>query len=251
VLTTLAAPRQGPKLRRGRARDVESAPPPSPLPLTRVTMVRPRPFADEAAATDWLERVSRDREMAASLAREAVQRLNRALHVHRTAAGDPHVADVDPARAVAVRFGFGTGEEVADGRWRQARELAEDDRRRLLRRDYEALRPQERIAAVLGGRERVGAHEELLLRARGDLDAGRLGTCALGLHAGLEALMGAGGGVSGLDPALVTRLRDAAATAAEARSRVLAGAVDGDLDAESLEHAVRATEAAMRRRALE
>lgn len=250
VLTTLGAPHHGPRLRRRRTRDVEAAPPPSPLPLTRVTMVRPRPFADEGAADAWLERVSGDRDLSAALTREAVQHLNLALHAHRTAAGDPHLADVDPARAVAVRFGFGTGEEVADGRWRQARELPEADRRRLLKRDYEAMRPQERIAAVLGGRERVGAHEELLLRARGDLDAGRLGTCALGLHTGLEALTAAGGS-PGADRDLETRLRDALATASEQRARVLAGATDGELDAEALEHAVRAAEAALRRRALE
>jgi hypothetical protein len=208
-------------------------------------MVRPRPFTDSSAASAWLDRVGGDREMSAALVGETARVLNRALHAHRTAAGDPHVADVDPSRAVAVRFGFGSGEEVADGRWERAIELPEGERRRLLRRDYEALRPQERVAAVLGGRERVAAHEELLLRARGDLTSGRLATCALELAAGLEAMRS-------LDPAdgeLAARLRDAEASAAEARRQVLGGALDEDLDREDLERALRAAEAAVRRRA--
>ncbi len=49
---------------------------------------------------------------------------------------------------------------------------------------------------------------------------------------------------------LATRLRDAAAATAEAKRSVLGGAVDADLDAEALEQAVRAAEAALRRRAL-
>ena len=51
------------------------------------------------------------------------------------------------------------------------------------------LRPQERIAAVLGGRERVAACELLLLRARADLDAARTLEAALQVRVGLEALL--------------------------------------------------------------
>ncbi len=212
------------------------------------------PFADASAAQEWLQRVSGDQELAAALAAEAAHRLNRALHAHRTAAGDPHVADADPARAVAIRFGFGTGEEVADGRWRDARELPEAQRRGLLKRDYEAMRPQERIAAVLGGRERVGPHEELILRARGDLDAGRTATAALGLHAGLEALLrGPAAPVASTEAgeALRGRLAEAESIAAAARRSVLAGASDADLDRAALDDALRAAEAAMRQRVLQ
>lgn len=249
VLRTLGAPRAGSRIRRARTREVDPGPSPTPLPLARVTVIRPRPFADEDAAGSWLDRVCSERDLWKPLAVEAVHRLNRALHAHRTAAGDPYLADIDPARAVAVRFGYGTGEEVADGHWRQARELAEHDRRRLIRRDFEALRPQERVAAVLGGRERVGAHEELLLRARGDLDAGRAATAALGLHAGLEAM-------ARLDDLLPTesnealrlRIEEARGISRSARERVLEGS---EPDAQDLETALRAAEAAMRRRALD
>lgn len=251
VVTTLAAPRAaGPRLRRSRAQDVAGDPEPPPLPLTRITVIRPRPFGDGAAAERWLERVCGDRDLAAALAAEAIARLNRALHAHRTAAGDPTVADVDASRAVAIRFGFGTGDEVADGRWRHAKELPERQRRGLLQRDYEAMRPQERVAAVLGGRERVGPHEELIVRARGDVDAGRLATAALGLHAALEALEPTREGSGATDEQLATMLRDASATAAEARRAVLAGALDEDLDAQALDEAVRAAETLLRRRAL-
>lgn len=251
VLNTLGAPRAGaagPRLRRGRARQVESAPTPPPLPLTRATLVRPRPFEDREAAESWLEQVCTDRELSGPLALETARGLNRALHAHRTAAGDPHIADIDPARAVAVRFGFGAGDEVADGRWQQARELPEAERRRLIRRDYEALRPQERVAAVLGGRERVGAHEELILRARGDLDAGRLSTAALGLSAGLDALLSMPDGLpTAANEALRSRLEEARAEAGTARDAVLGGA---EPDAAALERALKAAETAVRQRAL-
>ena len=163
------------------------------------------------------------------------------IHAHRTAAGDHFLADVDPARAVAVRFGFGTGDEVADGRWRRANELSDTETRKLIQRDYEALRPQERIAAVLGGRESIGAHEDLIVRARGDLDAGRVSSAALGLSAGLDAMIAAE------ETPQAEGLAEAAQTAALARRRVIAGEMP---DRDALEVALRAAEAVMRRRAL-
>lgn len=251
VLSTLGAPGPSPRLRRGRARDAEGPSSPPPLPLSRVTMIRPRPFADAEAADAWLEQVSAERELGAALATEAAGRLNRALHAHRTAAGDPYLADVSAARAVAIRFGFGTGDDVADGRWQRAREMPESERRGLLTRDYEAMRPQERIAAVLAGRERVGPHEELILRARGDLDAGRAATAALGLHAGLEALLASHQAPpTAAGEALLKRLAEGESIAAQARRRVLAGSSDSDLDLRSLEVALKAAEVAMRQRAL-
>lgn len=257
VITTLAAPAAaGPRFRRAKPRELDAAPAPASLAVTRASVIRPRPFGSAADAGAWLDAVAADRDLASTLAAEALTLLNRALHAHRTAVGDPTVADVDAARALAIRFGFGSGEEVADGRWQRAIELPERQRRGLLRRDYEALRPQERVAAVLGGRERVRPYEELIVRARGDLDAGRLATAALGLHAALEALGGIAAGAGDITTGtageqLNARLAEASATAAEMRRKVLAGAVDGDLDAEALERALRAAEAALRRRALD
>jgi len=237
VLSTLGAPRAARRLRRGKPKPLEAAPDAAPLPLTRATLIRPRPFADEGEAERWLAAVGSDRDLWGLLAREAATRLNQLLHAHRTAAGDPYLPDIDPGRAVAIRFGFGTGDEVADGRWRSASELAEPDRLRLSRRDYDALRPQERVAAVLGGRERVGPHEELIVRARGDFDAGRLAEAALGLNAALRALLAAGGEAG-----------EAAAAAAEAERAVLAGR---DPDRDALTEALRSAETVIRRRALD
>ncbi len=236
MLSTLGAPLAAPRLRRGKAQPLADVPGATPLPLTRATLIRPRPFGDEAAAERWLGEVCGDRDLWSTLAREAATELNRLLHAHRTAAGDPYVADVDAARALAVRFGYGTGDEVADGRWRAANELAEPERRKLVQRDYEALRPQERIAAVLAGREVVGPHEDLIVRARGDFDAGRLDAAALGLDAALRAMSASGAGL----PAAA----DAAATAQRA---VLSGDVP---DRAALEAALREAETAIRKRAL-
>ncbi len=235
VLSTLGAPRAGPRLRRGKAQPLAASADATPLPLTRASLIRPRPFADEEAAERWLAEVCADRGLWSSLARETAEQLNRLLHAHRTAAGDPHVADVDPGRAAAVRFGYGSGDEVADGRWRAASEIADPERQKLIRRDYEALRPQERVAAVLAGRETIGPHEDLIVRARGDFDAGRLDAAALGLNAGLRSLAAGGAEVGA-----------AAADAAAAERAVLSGA---EPDRAGLEAALRAAEAAIRRRA--
>ena len=127
--------------------------------------------------------------MSGSLAHETARRINRALHAHRTAAGDPYIADVDAARAAspsASATAPATRSPTAAGTTRQ--ELPE---RGALQADPPRLRgprPQERVAAVLGGRERVGAHEELILRAEA-IRRRQGATAALGLAAGLDALL--------------------------------------------------------------
>jgi hypothetical protein len=51
------------------------------------------------------------------------------------------------------------------------------------------LRPQERLAALLGARDSALACEELALRARADLDAERLSAAALETRLALEAAL--------------------------------------------------------------
>ena len=100
--------------------------------------------------------------------------LNRALHAQAVASGDPALQVLSLRRAVAARIGYGSGEQVASGEFSAAREVdvqAGGASRR--RQRTEELRPQERLAAVLGGREQLDACETLILRARADLDAGR------------------------------------------------------------------------------
>jgi hypothetical protein len=190
VVETLGAP-PPPSRRRRRPRPAATNTEPAQLPLTRVTAVRAfEPFETERDAAGWLEAAIEAEETIDVLVEEGIGLLNRALHAHGTASGDPRVHELSPDRAVAVRIGFGSGEEVAAGRFTTAREVdirATGTSRR--RRQAESLRPQERTAAVLGGRERVDACETLLLRARADLDAGRNREAALQLRIGLEAML--------------------------------------------------------------
>jgi len=106
-------------------------------------------------------------EGAAELATALVV-LARALRAHRVARADPSARDVSPAQALVTRIGYGAGEAVADGRYAQAWELPREHRR--TQRSMEA--PDERFAALIGAREAVLACEDLVLRARADLDAG-------------------------------------------------------------------------------
>ena len=115
--------------------------------------------------------------------------LNEALHAQAVASADPHVATLAPERAVAVRLGYGSGEQIAEGAFSEAREVDVAAAGSPRRRRQEELRPQERVAAVLRGRETFAACESLLLRARADLDAGRNREAALQLRLGIEALL--------------------------------------------------------------
>lgn len=190
VLETLGAPAPPPKRRR-RTRAVDAPSPPATLPLARVTAVRAyAPFDSEEDASRWLERASDSEDEVDALIAEAIALLNRALHAHATASADPRAVELSPERAVRIRIGYGSGEQVAAGRFAAAREI--DVRATGLsrrRQRAEGLRPQERTAAVLGGRERIDACETLILRARADLDAGRGREAALQLRVGLEALL--------------------------------------------------------------
>ena len=116
--------------------------------------------------------------------------LKRALHAQGVAAAAPRAnSELGAEAAVRILIGYGSGEEVAAGRFRDARDVEVGSRTSSRRRREEELRPQERVAAVLGGREQLDACETLLLRARADLDAGRNREAALQLRVGLEALL--------------------------------------------------------------
>jgi hypothetical protein len=190
VVLTLGAPAP-PARRRRRPRKAEPDAEPAPLPLTRVTAVRAfAPFEDEGEAGRWLDEATEAEDTADELVADGIGLLNRALHIRAVAGADPGGHELTAERAVAVRLGYGNGEEVADSRFSEAREVdvwASGASRR--HRRQEDLRPQERVAAVLGGRERLDVCEVLLLRARADLDAGRRREAALQLRVGLEALL--------------------------------------------------------------
>ena len=176
VLSVLGA-RERRLLGRRRARAVDPEPSPEPVATSRATVIRGQAVdADGAAA--WLADPSApvDAEL---------EVLNRVLSLHRVASVDPSVREVRLEQALVVRVGFGRGEEVADGRWTEAVEPGEP--RSPARRVRSTLRPQDRLAALLGGRDAALACEELVLRARSDLDAGRHREAALQVRVALEA----------------------------------------------------------------
>jgi hypothetical protein len=161
------------------------------VPLTTLTVITPEPLGDDDAAASWLAGVRGDDKAIEAAINSGLELVNRAVHAHRAAVGDPGVGDVVADAALAVRIGFGDGDELADGRYAEAVDVPASGRRH---RRVEALRPTERVAGVLAGRESVAACELLLLRARADVDAGRSREAAMQLRGALEALLAERGG---------------------------------------------------------
>jgi hypothetical protein len=239
VLSTLGAPERR-RLSGRRPKAVESAEP-EPVPTSRATVSRAAPFASPDEAAAWLSGADLDEEAAVAIAV-----LNRALRAHRAAAADPYVAEVSAERALVVRVGYGSGEEVAEGRFGEAVELPRHGRRRA-RRSMEA--PEERFAMLLSGREEALPAEELVLRARADLNAGRPQEAALQARVAIEALL------SALDTSDASRAASASDSVAAHRDAVAAAAnaaLRGGMGEHTaaLEEAVAAMEQALKRRRL-
>jgi hypothetical protein len=232
AVRTLGAARARSRRRRGRPVPLEREPGAAPLQLTRVTLVKARPLEREDEAADWLSRVSSEERLAEQLLAETTRTVNRALLAHRVAAPDPYATDIHPARSVAVRFGYGTGEDVADGRWRAAVELPETQRRGLRSELIDSVGAQERVAAVLGGRDSVAPYEVLLVEAELAARERRRDLAALTLAAALESLARAGGDVGA-----------AAGAARELQDRALGGR---EIDEQALSEALRAARRAVR-----
>jgi hypothetical protein len=224
VLATVAARRPRGRLAGWRRpRRAEPEPDPVTVAVTRATLVAATPLADHEAASEWLA--------GADLAAEAdaaVAVLNDVLQAQRIVRADPHVREVALEQALVVRVGVGRGDEVADGRWTDARVLP-PVRPRSERRAG-ALRPQERLAALLAGRDVALAAEELTLRARLDLDRGRTREAALQLRVALEAALAelqAWSHRADLAQRLA-ELRGQRAAVAAAANRALEGGLDAD-----------------------
>jgi hypothetical protein len=237
VIRRLGAVRAGKRLRKGRPVPLATEPEPEPLAITRLTLIRALPFSDEAAAADWLERVLDDGEIAAALLAETTAMVNRALLAYRVAAPDPYATDLDAGTALAVRFGYGTGEEVADGRWTSAAELPEGRRSSLRSEVIDGVGAQERIAAVLGGRDVIGPEESLLVDAERAQAEGRPALAALTVALAVETLTRSGKQGPG------EYHGEATAATAPLRKRALEGA---EIDAGELRTALRAARRAIR-----
>jgi hypothetical protein len=235
VVETVAAAARA--ARRGLRR-----PGPAPAAATRATVVDAGALATEADAQRWLERAAAGGpEVAAALAV-----LVAAVAAHRVAARDPALADPDPRRALAARVGYGTGDAVAAGRWETARDLHSG------RREGGEVDPaaQERLSALLAGRDAVLACEELVLRARGDAAHGRPREAALQLEAALAtalAELAAWRGVAGM-PARLEGLQGDRAAVAAAAEAARQGRLDG-AHGTAVDAALRRLEAALAARA--
>jgi hypothetical protein len=232
---------------RPRRRSMPTGPEAAPVATARVTVIDPVSLAAENQARAWLAELDRDREVQA-----AVTVVNRVIHSHRIAAADPYVHEVSPAQALVIRAGWGEGEQVADGRWLHARALpwmASTRRVSGPRRDRSsALRPQERLAALLGARGTALLCEEIVLRAREDLDHGRVAHAALELDRAFAL---------GLPELLAERRQDLAIRLAEleklrpgveqqARTALAADGRSPDVDV--VAHALERLQAALRAR---
>ena len=236
VLRTLGAPQRR-RLRGRRGHVVDSADPEA-VPTSRATLVAPEPFGGgEGEAKAWLLALRRDKQRAEHELDTAVRRLNRALHAQRLAAADPYVRDVTSAQALVARIGYGSGEEASEGRFAAAWELPRE--RRRTRRSMEA--PEVRFAAILGGREPALACEELVLRARADLDARRTREAALEARIALEALLA--------ELPAAGELASLRGPVGEAANAALAGALSPGVE-RALAEAVERMESALRRHRL-
>jgi len=186
ALTTLGAVER--RLLRGRRGRVVDHAEPEPVPTSRATVIRTEPFPTDGHAESWLAARRDDTERREREVDGALAVVNGALRAWRVARTDPYVRDVDLGTALVARIGFGSGDAVVAvaGRYQQAWELPREGVARA-RRSMDA--PEERFAALLSGRQRVLACEELVLRARADLDAHRDREAALQARVALEALL--------------------------------------------------------------
>lgn len=250
VLSSRKAPRPAATGRRARRRGRDEAPADPPLAevgITRATVVDADVVTEDEAGA-WLKATSG--EAGIRVAIDALEYLNTALRMHRAAAANPYVREVEIEDALVTRVGYGVGDFVADGHWESAK-LLDPPKARGSRRERRqaALRPQERLAALLTGREALLACEELALRGRLDLEQGRTREAALQTHLALEAavvelqafreLRDLGDRLTELDG-----LRDELAAAANS---ALQGGLD-DATAERVAHGLGRVEAALRAR---
>jgi hypothetical protein len=216
LFATLGAPQRH-RLAR-RRRPAQREPQPAAVATGRATVIAvAEPFVDASAAARWLAAAG-EPELAAHL-----RVLERALHAFRVVTADPYSEPLSRERLLVSRVGYGEGEEVAHGRWTAAHELLPPAGPR---RRSRMLEPQARLAGVLGGHVPLLVCEELALRARRDLDAGRDRAATLQLRIALDAALAELAADGRLAPRLeqLSQLRSTVAEAADtALTRELTG----------------------------
>jgi hypothetical protein len=243
VLATLGAPERRRSLAQRRRRKAEPEPEPSSVATGRATVIDvAAPLAGAGDAQTWLARAGED-ELAADLAV-----LNQALHAFRLVTADPSVHAVTRRQLLMARIGYGAGEQVADGLWTDALELLPAVGRETRSK---VLHPQARLAAVLNRREPALVCEELVLRARNDLDHGRDREAALQLLVALDAALAELAGTASIADLgqRLTELRAQRDPVAIAAQAALAGPLSA-AQSETVAFTVGRIEAALRARAV-
>jgi hypothetical protein len=256
VLDTVGAERRPEGILRGRRRTrprpAPPEPPPLPVAVTRATVIDPVALTNEAQAQAWLKQLDAERETLA-----ATRVLGGVLHAYRIATADPYVHEPSPARALVIRAGWGEGEQVADGLWRHALELPWREPR--AHRRVAVLRPQERLTMLLSARETPLLCEELALRARRDLDQGRLAHARVELQSAYAAALAELKSEARPDLALrVAELRELSTSIATPSTQDSSFAAQPDVptqrgalhppDEQAVRHALERLEAALRAR---
>jgi hypothetical protein len=143
-----------------------------------------------------------------------------------------------------VRLGYGSGPKLVDGAWEDAITMPLESARPRVRRRM--LAPEQELAGILTGRRApVRPSEELLLRARLDLDSGRYAESAMQARVAVEALGAelAREGDAGAGAAVTGRLE----TATRLSQAALASGLTGE-QRDELEELVGELERAVRRR---
>jgi len=227
-----------------RRRGVPAQPEPAPVAIARATIVDPVSLSAERQAQAWLADLDSEREVAA-----AFVVLNRVLHAQRIATADPYAREVSPVQALTIRAGWGEGEWVAEGLWSHAVELAHATPRARARRRGSALRADERLAELLAARERPLLCEELTLRARLDIDQGRLAHATIELDRALSAALMELDSEQRADlPLRMAELEALRPDVAEAARTVLQPGASKQPDEEAIRHALGRLESALRAR---
>lgn len=206
--------------------------------VNRATIVDVARPLDAAQARAWLAEAGEEQ-----LERD-IGVLNAVLRAQRLAAADPQLPMLERRQALAARVGYGEGQEVAEGRFTEVRELAWQAPARPRRR---MLTPDGRLAAILTGREHPLVCEELVLRARADLDEARGRQAALQLLIALDAAIAELSGQAALAER-VQELRSFREPVGAAAQAALAGELD-DSQHDAVTTALGRVEAALRARA--
>ena len=226
---------------------------------TRIMVIDPVSLSAEHQAQAWLEDLLGEAGRAVG---EGMDVVNRVVYLHRLAAADPHVHELTPTQATAARAGWGEGEQLADGSLEsRARAAAPGSRARgaCSAAAPGASAPRSSCTSSTWLRCWASASsrslcEELALRARLDLDSGRLAHAALQLRQALTTAVAELRGEARQDLLLrVDELEQLSGGVEREAERVLQAAQAGPAgrrgpgpDGELLAHALGRLEAALR-----